>query len=370
MGRKPSRNTNLPAGMRARHRPSGTYYYLDTGGTPRREISLGADYALAVQKWAELTVNTQPRHADLITFRYAAERYQREVLPQKALRTQRDNLKELAKLYEFFDAPPAPLDTIEPIHIRQYLNWRVQDTVQRLKEKGKPAKGKEGQVRANREKALFSHIWNFARERGMTAKPNPCAGVRGFRETGRDTYVDDETYQAVWAEADGPTRNAMELAYLTGQRPADVLKLVLADVRDGAIWLRQNKTNQRLRIAVEGKLAMLVERLKVRTATSGKVQSLALVCNEQGAALTAHALRFRFENAREAAAKKARRQKQGELAVAIKAFQFRDLRAKAGTDKEESAGMAAAKDQLGHTDEKMTRRYVRHRKGKLVTPTR
>ncbi|WP_238985017.1 hypothetical protein [Candidatus Glomeribacter gigasporarum] len=161
MGRKPSRNKNLPQGMRARHRTSGTYYYLDTSGTPRREIALGSDYALAVKKWAELTVNAQPRHTELITFRYAAERYQREILPQKALRTQQDNLKELAKLYEFFDTPPAPLNKIEPIHIRQYLDWRVQDTLKRLRKDGKNVMGTEGRVRANREKALFSHIWTL-----------------------------------------------------------------------------------------------------------------------------------------------------------------------------------------------------------------
>ncbi|MCX8566970.1 MAG: hypothetical protein ON057_001697 [Glomeribacter sp. 1016415] len=53
-----------------------------------------------------------------------------------------------------------------------------------------------------------------------------------------------------------------------------------------------------------------------------------------------------------------------------RAWLDRDLRAKAGMDKEEKEGMEAAKDQLGHVDEKMTQRYVRHRKGKLVTPTR
>ncbi len=194
--------------------------------------------------------------------------------------------------------------------------------------------------------------------------------MRGFREIGRDTYIDDDTYQAVRAEADSPTRNAMELAYLTGQRPADVLKLTLADIKDDAISFRQNKTSKRLRIVIEGQLALLIEQLKKRPPKNRKVQSLALICNEQGAALSALALRFRFEKAREAAAKKAHEQKQFELATAIKAFQFRDLRAKAGTDKEESAGMAAAKDQLGHADEQMTRRYVQHRKGKLVTPTR
>ncbi|BBE08559.1 Phage integrase family protein [Mycoavidus cysteinexigens] len=370
MGRKPSRNLNLPQGLRARHRKSGTYYYLDTGTAPRREIALGTDYAVAVKKWAELTMSDQVYHKEHITFRYVAEGYQREVLPKKALRTQKDNLKELAKLYEFFDASPVALDNIEPIHIRQYLDWRVKDTIRRRQAKGKAVKGDEGQVRANREKALLSHIWNFARERGLTEKPNPCAGIRGFKEIGRDTYVDDVTYKAVLTEADAPTRDAMELAYLTGQRPADVLKLARTDICDGAIGFQQNKTNKRLRIAIEGQLAELIERLTKPAAKPGKVRSLTLICSERGEALTALALRFRFEKAREKAAKVAKEGGQHDLVSAIEAFQFRDLRAKAGTDKEEKEGMAAAKDQLGHADEKMTQRYVRHRKGKLVTPTR
>jgi hypothetical protein len=32
--------------------------------------------------------------------------------------------------------------------------------------------------------------------------------------------------------------------------------------------------------------------------------------------------------------------------------------------------MSAAKDLLAHGDEKMTKKYVRHRVGKLVKPTR
>ena len=52
-------------------------------------------------------------------------------------------------------------------------------------------------------------------------------------------------------------------------------------------------------------------------------------------------------------------------------FQFRDLRAKAGTDKTESAGdIRAAQLQLGHKSLKMTEHYVRERKGDKVGPTR
>src|SRR3569623_418702 len=223
MGRKPTRNKNLPSGMRARHRGKEVYYYLDSGGRPRKEIPLGKDYTAAVMKWAELTMSAAPSNAQ-ITFRYVAERYTREVIPSKAAATRKDNLRELAQLYKFFDDPPAPLDSIEPINIRQYLDWR-----------------KAAKVRANREKALFSHIWNFAREVGLTNKPNPCAGIRGYKETGRDAYIDDDVYKAVWDAAEEPLRDALDLAYLTGQRHADVLKLSQAAPKNGALWIEQNK---------------------------------------------------------------------------------------------------------------------------------
>lgn len=329
--------------MRARHRKADTYYYLDTGEKPRKEIPLGSDYVLAVQKWAELTVSNRPR-GELITFRYAAECYQRDVLPTKALRTQKDNLKELAKLYEFFDVPPVPLDDIEPVNIRQFLDWR----------------GQTAKIRANREKALFSHVFNYARDKGLTSKANPCAGVKGHKETGRNTYIDDATYAAVWASAERPLQDAMDLAYLTGQRPADVLKFTRADIKDGELSIEQNKTGKRLRIVIEGDLAAVIQRISSR-----KVISMRLVTTIKGDAMTAVALRGAFDRARVKALKE-----YPDLAESIKAFQFRDLRAKAGTDKEESSGMSAAQDQLGHTTQAMTAHYVRHRRGKLVKPTK
>lgn len=341
MGRIATRNLNLPAGMRARHRGDKTYYFLDTGAKPRREIPLGQDYVLAVQKWAELTISDTP--GKIITFRHAAERYQREIIPNKGLETQKDNLRELANLYKFFDAPPVPLDEIEPIHVRQYLDWR-----------------KSAPVRANREKALFSHIFNFAREKGLTGKANPCAGINGHPEKGRDAYIDDDVYQAVWGAAESHLRDAMDLAYLTGQRPADVRKMSQSDINHGAVSVRQNKTGKLLRVSVEGELAAVIDRINSR-----KVSGMTLAAKDNGQSLTKHMLRGAFDRARIAAALA-----HPELSDKIKAFQFRDLRAKAGTDTEELRGMAAAKDQLGHSSETMTAQYVRHRRGKLVKPTK
>lgn len=349
MGRKPTVNLNLPSGMRARRQRSGkVYYYYDTGGKPRKEIPLGSDYPLAVKKWAELHVADVPV-AGRPTFKDAAERYQRDVLPTKAPKTQQGNLRELTKLLEFFcDPAPAALNDIEPQHIRMYLDWR-----------------KDAPVGANREKALFSHIWNKAREWGYTALANPCAGIRGNSEKGRNIYIEDDVYRAVYDSADQPLRDAMDLAYLTGQRPGDVLAMAETDIKDGEVWVEQAKTGKKLRITITGELADLLARMAARKAKN-KIRALYLIVDESGYKLGRDALRYRFDQARVRAAEKS-----PALADTIRAFQFRDLRAKAGTDKAESAGdIRQAQKQLGHASVKMTEQYVRDRKGDKVAPTR
>lgn len=88
MGRKPSRWVNLPIGMRARPRGQKVFYYLDTGGKPRKEIPLGSDYAAAVAKWSELT--SHPEQAPALerpTFVSAVAAYRKDVLPGKTPRT-------------------------------------------------------------------------------------------------------------------------------------------------------------------------------------------------------------------------------------------------------------------------------------------
>jgi integrase len=353
MGRKPTVHLNLPVGMRARPRGRKIFYYLDKGGQPRKEIPLGSDYVLALQNYAARIQDVQP--VDKARFRALAERYKNEVIPTKALCTQHDNTRELIKLLEFFDQ--APLDEIKPLHIAQYRDWRVEETRKRLLKLQRPISVNAGHVRTNRELALFSHIWNKGREWGYTDKANPCAGIKKHKEQGREVYVDDAIYQVVWLHADEPLRDAMDLAYLTGQRPADVLRLCETDVKDGAICLKQGKTGTRLRIEITGQLATVLTRIAARKAAY-KIRSFKLICDEKGAPLNSSMLRSRFDRARIKAG------------VAKQAFQFRDLRAKAATEKEQSAGMEAAKKQLGHTSEMMTKKYVRNRLGTLVKPTK
>ncbi|WP_196489383.1 hypothetical protein [Burkholderia territorii] len=62
-------------------------------------------------------------------------------------------------------------------------------------------------------------------------------------------YVEDDLFQKVWNAADQPLRDAMDLAYLTGQRPADTLKFDERDIKDGELWVEQGKRGKRLRIS-------------------------------------------------------------------------------------------------------------------------
>lgn len=324
MGRKRTINHNLPPRMNLKGK---TYYHVSTD-SPRKWTKLGQDLSLAKRLWAEIE-GEQPE-ANLSTFRGIAARYRKEVFPTKAYRTQQDNEKELEKLTAVFGA--MPIDAIKPFHIKRYLDER----------------GKTAKVRANRERALFSHIFNFARQYGYTDAPNPCAGIKGHKETGRDRYIEDEEFLAVWSAADLPTQDAMDLAHLTGQRPADLLKFNRSDVRGNMLALTQNKTGKKLLIEVVGELGELIERILSRSYHSEGCD--ALLQDGNGQRLSYGALRSRFDKAREAAGVH---------------FQFRDIRAKTATDTE---NLAHAQSLLGHKTRAMTEHYTRHRKGDKVQP--
>lgn len=88
----------------------------------------------------------------------------------------------------------------------------------------------------------------------------------------------------------------------------------------------------------EGELRVLIVRLMARKA-GHKVRSTRLIVIEDGTPMSASMLQGRFDLAREAAG------------VEKSAFQLRDLRAKADTDKAESSGdILQARDQLGAYD--------------------
>jgi integrase len=346
MGRKPYKNLNLPLNMRARERANGkVYYFYDAGGKPRKEIPLGSDFILAIRKYAEMQINA-PDPSEHILFSQVAKRYQTEEIPLKAKSTQSVQFSDMKHLLAFFSDPPAPLEAIQPANIGMFLK----------KLKDKP-------TTANRCKRLFSHIWNKAREWGYTSLPNPANGIRGHSLEKRDVYIDDALFRLVYQHATVPLQDAMDLVYLTGQRPGDALRLSEQNVQNGQLVIKQGKTKATLRIAIVGELKALLERIRARK-TGLKVNSIYLLVNENGLKLSQPTLRHRFTLAKEEA-KKAHPKE----AERIDAFWIYDLRAKAADDMSEQKGDAAAADLLGHADVRTTKRHYL-RRGKVVAPTR
>ncbi|QLG96472.1 tyrosine-type recombinase/integrase [Pseudomonas yamanorum] len=276
------------------------------------------------------------------------DRYVRDVIPKKGERTQKDNLAELKQLRPMFDE--APIDSITPASIAGYRDART------------------AKVRANREIALLSHVFNIAREWGLTERENPCQGVRKNKETPRDYYANAVVWDAVYGMAGPELREAMDLGYLTGQRPADVIAMRIDDVDGDYFLVTQGKTGLKLRTLMrtkegENSLGRLVREISERNAAH---PSKYLLINKHGKRMTKGMLRLRWDKAREMACEKAIEQGNPALAAKIGGFQFRDIRPKAAS---EIVDIGDASLLLGHSNQEITKRVYR-RLGATAKPSK
>ncbi len=317
------------------HKKGNNYYYVARVDGKNKWTALGNDLVTARLEWAKLE-NVAFNAGDLVTFDVAAQRFEFEVIPHLGSRTQLEYTRQLKKLRAVFGN--VPLDAITPYFINKYVRERTK------------------KIAANREKALFSTVFNHARVWGYTSAPNPCAGVKGNKETGRDRYIEDDEFCRVMEQACQPLRVTMELAYYTGQRPSDVLKILRSDIKDGALWIRQNKTRTPIRIELEGPLLDIIIRIttEMPPLRPGTMRTKHLIQNEHGQAVTYGSLKYRFAKARE---------KSG-----VENIQFRDIRAKSATDTDDRSTISHAQDLLGHKSRKMTEHYIKTRIGKRVSP--
>lgn len=339
MGRpRKKENRNLPDNVYLRiiKRKSGKvikrYTYRVKG---KQEIELGSDYNRACLKAAQMNIERESNNAQAITFGMVAQRYKDEVVNQKKANTAKANLVQLKPLLIFFHN--APLDEIEAPHIVEYMQRR----------KSTPGA-------ANNEYSLFNHIWKYARQWGYTKLPSPAESVNKFPIKRRSNYVEDHIFQLIYQHANQDMQDLMDLAYLTGQRPVDVVSIQREQIFDGYLHINQQKTQAKLRIELVGKLADILNR---RLSTSPD----SYLFQAQSGKLTAGKLAKIFARLRSKVA-----ELHPEQADQIHEFQFRDLRAKSGTDKAMAQGEEAARQQLGHTTVKMTKTYIR--KAPIVTP--
>lgn len=275
-------------------------------------------------------------------------RYMRDIIPKKSERTQKDNKAELRQLRPVFDE--IPVDAITPSMIAAYRDKRSAKT------------------RANREIALLSHVFNIAREWGLTNRENPCQGVRKNKETPRDYYANDAVWKAVYQKGEIELQEAMDLAYLTGQRPADVRLMRVDDVEGVYLRVGQGKTSKRIRILMEvdgqkNSLGLLIERIIARPK---KINSGYLIVSKSGKKVSERMLCQRWDDARSKAVAEAIEQGDQGLAKKIAGFQFRDIRPKVAS---EILDLDDASRLLGHSKQETTKKiYVRV--GAIANPTK
>lgn len=321
MGRPRKQNRHLPQRMMQRR---GAYYYVVRG----EWRPLGRDYGEALRLWAEWEGEDRPKGstvADAIAYYLIAK------TPELSPKTLESYRTSQAKLVERFGS--TRLEALRPENVTAYL---------------RTAKSKVG---ANRDKALLSAAYNWVNGEGWlkTVGYNP-ARVRRNKEQPRRRYVTDAELIALLSAAGPKLALMIELAYITGIRKGDLLRIRLADLREDGLHVQQAKTGAQQVFAWTDGLRRITEAARGLRRTVGSLW-LFPADRHPGEPTTALALRTSWERAREAAG--------------LADIRWHDLRRKAGSDADRGDAQAL----LGHTDARITDRHYRV-KPSVVKPLR
>jgi integrase len=194
---------------------------------------------------------------------------------------------------------------------------------------------------ANRLVSVLRMVFSFAVEWQIVGS-NPAFGVARHAESKRQRYINDAEYAAIYAHAGERLRIIMDLCYLTGQRISDVLRLRHSDITDAGVAFKQGKTGARLVVLWSADLRATVERART---LHGNVTALTLLHNRRGKAPDYSTVKIQWDKARKAAG--------------IEDARIHDLRAKSLTDAKRQG--LDPQTLAGHTDPRMTDRYIRAR---------
>lgn len=209
------RKSNLDLGMARLYAYKGkrtTTYYTITPGNKR--INLGHDLREAKKRLIEFETDqpapgTLADHLDDLI----KDREKKVASGRLASSTLDTNLGEVVELKKAF-GKMSPED-VKPSHVWAYLH---------------KFRGIESPVRANREVALLSTLFNRLMGAGIVDR-NPCVGIERNQETPRDRLVSDLQLRLFfrWASrrSDAGKRAALAamIAYLTGKAQGQILKL-------------------------------------------------------------------------------------------------------------------------------------------------
>lgn len=306
---------HLPSCLYIRH---GSYYHV-TGG---KWHNLGRDLRVALTEYAKRVSQPSSGMAALIDMALPS------ITARVAAATKVSYGTSAKKLAEIF-AEFAPHDVL-PKHVAQMRRAYLD----------RPAAG-------NQLLTVMRLVMAYAVEEQIVDF-NPCIGIKPLPSGKRDRLISAAEFNAIYGHASPRLQCVMDVLRLTGQRVSDVIGLKRTDLGDDGIYFKQQKTGARLIVAWSPELRQAVERAK--TAETHGLGTMTLFSQRGGKPLKLYTIRQQWE----LACKKA----------GVENAHIRDLRAMAGTEAQRQGINPTAL--LGHTDAKMTRRYLRDREIPVV----
>lgn len=330
----------------SRKRKSGkvvTYYFYDMRPDGEPDVPLGADFDEAVRRWDDLH-NKTPK--SIGTLEEAFKGWEKEVLPTYTKKNTLDGYKKnLRTIRPIFG--PATWDQVDLPTIKGYLKKRTAKT------------------QANREMALLSIIWNWARGEGMTKLHWPAAGMEKSKwrnkEKPRKVKVDYDIFTPIYAEGDQILRDCMDLASATGMRLEDCISILLP--RGDVLRLDASKTGKEADIDLS--LSQVLPELLARR-RKVEADHLMLLSTTDGKPVTLTMLRYRWDKARFLASRQIyadagllvdfteAQAEAYELARRIRALYLRDMRKMAA---QLSPDLKSASALLQHPNEAFTQKH-------------
>lgn len=276
--------------------------------------------------------------------------WEREVMPRHAEKTQVDELARGRVIAESF--AEFRVDQLGAKHVSEFLrHFRDRPRTHNL------------------YRAQIRELMRFAVEKGLR-RDNPVDHIRTMTEQARTRYITDSELRrikvaAMYSESGQRSRTGpmlcalIDMAYLTGQRIGDLLKLEWSHFTTHGISFAPAKIKKTtgVRVVIEwtDRLRDVVRRLK-EIRERNEIEIPEVFATQDGRPYTYWGASSAWRRAIERAG--------------VQDAHFHDLRAKAITDKEMREGMGAARLMGAHATESQTADYVRQKAARKTRATR
>lgn len=292
--------------MRLEH---GAYYHADARGGRKPWVRLGATYAEAIVRYAQLEAAAANRR----DFAALLVKYRAEALPKLAASTQKVRATLLKKPAQVFGTT-LPED-IEPIHAYRYMD-----------ERGKAVGAQEMQA--------MSAVLAFGVRTGWL-RSNPLRGMKYGPQKRRKRYLTDAELAAVLKDAPLEVQHAIRFMAYTALRVGDAMRVRWRDWKPDGLHVHVGKVKVDMVFDRTPGLESLMAEMRER-----KVGGLTVLADRQGRPWTYKRLHAAWSK------------------VAPEDANLHDLRRKRLTDLAREKGIEFAQAIAAHSDPKMTQTYM------------